>query len=48
MAENLATIVIGLGFLAFPIMAFKIIYDDIKRDKKASEKCLNCGDLKDL
>ena len=34
MVENFAILVIGLGFLAFPIMAFKVIYDDIKRDKK--------------
>ena len=34
MIENFATIVIGLSFLAFPVLAFKVIYDDIKRDKK--------------
>ena len=34
MFENFAILVIGLGFLALPIMAFKVIYDDIKRDKK--------------
>ena len=34
MIENFATIIIGLSFLAFPAIAFKVIYDDIKRDKR--------------
>lgn len=33
MIENFAIVVIGLSFLAIPILAFKIVYDDIKRDK---------------
>ena len=35
MLENFAIAVIGLSFLAFPVLAFKVIYDDIKRDKKS-------------
>lgn len=34
MIENFAIAVIGLSFLAIPMLAFKIVYDDIKRDKK--------------
>lgn len=34
MIENFAVVVIGLSFLAIPMLAFKIVYDDIKRDKK--------------
>lgn len=34
MLENFAIAVIGLCFLAIPVLAFKVVYDDIKRDKK--------------
>lgn len=34
MIENFAIVVIGLSFLAIPMLAIKIVYDDIKRDKK--------------
>ena len=34
MIENFAIIIIGLSWLAIPAIAFKVIYDDLKRDKK--------------
>lgn len=41
MIENFAIVVIGLSFLAIPMLAFKIVYDDIKRDKKQIKGGLN-------